>query len=673
MLSLASETAASRALLHHLEKGSTGRIVVGEGLSSLTVYVQSGQLMAAELGDDARAYLRRLVAEAAIADARAAELLAQAMAGASIFGQLLDEVDPVVIDAVLGDRFRDNLSRFVSSIEYPRFEALEGVFVDNLQVVDAAVTVRACQAVADRAASLRESVQLRAGPRAPLGGFERAVAAALTSARWSDELLSSLPIEPIAGRALLARYVDDGLVERVPLDDLGDTDDETEAYEAFAVVSAMSAGPAADVDPVTEEEPSRRDDEGVVQWVAHDPSAAAVDTAAAPVRASVIEEGPLVELGDDDLAPLTDEVLFDEVEAEVALAARSFSDAADLSVDDIERVTVVSDAADIAELPDLMIEALDDAPALPAAAEAVLAADAGVGEFASEDAIRAVVAAAALEDGAEFSVSSEFAPPEPTSFAGDADLADDAPSVEAAGVARDVATEEVSASGPARSVSGEVTFDMPSGELAAVGAGDLSSLSAWMSHGVQIDEELAMFDDHEGTRGGGKGSFSTDAHNLDRVEVMRFGEDSAPSADPEAIAVDGLPQAKFGAPTLSDEEIEAKIVVANEVIDTIGATFDAEQGAGAGRAVFQILLDGCPGRFAPLLKGLQATEAGRLPIRQVIRHLNARPVSEHRALLHDGLVDLIERYLSIAADELSDSAVDAMLEQTAGYRHRIGL
>jgi hypothetical protein len=204
----------------------------------------------------------------------------------------------------------------------------------------------------------------------------------------------------------------------------------------------------------------------------------------------------------------------------------------------------------------------------------------------------------------------------------------------------------------------------------AKGAGDLSSLSAWL-RGSSTEDDMEAFADHD-ERGGteAQGKFSTDAHNLDRVEVA----DTTPVAAPvEEIEAEAAPQANFGAPTLTDADAQSKLAVANDVLVQISGAFDDEQGPGAGRAAIQLLVDGSAGRFVGLLVDVQADEEGHLDERQILRNLRERPTTEHRRLLNEGFADLIERALSMAADELDGDTVDAMLERVAGYRHRIGL
>jgi hypothetical protein len=124
---------------------------------------------------------------------------------------------------------------------------------------------------------------------------------------------------------------------------------------------------------------------------------------------------------------------------------------------------------------------------------------------------------------------------------------------------------------------------------------------------------------------------------------------------------------------LSEAHARAKIRVANDVLAAVSAAFDIAEGTGRGRAVLQLLVDGGPSQFAPLLQDLVLSEHGALPPAGVVANLRGRPPTEHRRLLNDALVDLIDRALSSAADELPEEQLDDVLSAIAGYRQRLGL
>jgi hypothetical protein len=202
--------------------------------------------------------------------------------------------------------------------------------------------------------------------------------------------------------------------------------------------------------------------------------------------------------------------------------------------------------------------------------------------------------------------------------------------------------------------------------VATRGAGDLSSLKAWLNHPSVDADEMEAFDDHDYSRGNdGDGKFSTDSHNLDRIEVAALGSPTPPVKP-------SRPTARFSAPVLPEAEALEKINVTADVLYEIAHAFDEAEGAGRGRAVLQLLVDGSPARFAPILAELRVGRDGRLPAKDMLTNLMARPSTEHRQLLNQTLLDLIERALSAAADALSDELFDGVLERVAGYRQRMG-
>ncbi len=190
---------------------------------------------------------------------------------------------------------------------------------------------------------------------------------------------------------------------------------------------------------------------------------------------------------------------------------------------------------------------------------------------------------------------------------------------------------------------------------------------------VDLDEDiLEAFADHDHVRGGGDndGMFTQDL--LERVEVADI-QAPEPAVD-EPIPVDDGNASVFHVRTMLDDDAEAKVTAANENLVLLVQAFDAESGNGRGRAAIQLLLEGCPSKFSPLFNDVRVRSDGTLPSEKVLRNLHLRPETEHRQLLNLGLVDLIERGLSMVMDEvLDDDAVDAVLEATAGYRQAIGL
>lgn len=220
-------------------------------------------------------------------------------------------------------------------------------------------------------------------------------------------------------------------------------------------------------------------------------------------------------------------------------------------------------------------------------------------------------------------------------------------------------------------------------------------LASWLDTNTHVDdEELDFFGDYDSNRGaGGDGAFSTKDHHRERVDLdlhgggqghngtaehtvalsveVGVGTLDEPLEALEADAEASAPAIRYGGPVLSEDEAMAKLEVANEVLGKVVQAFDRANGAGRGRAVVQLLVDGGPSRYATLMHDLTVTDRGALPAAVLLRNLFSRPPAEHRQLLHNTLVDIIERALSFAADELPEEHFDRVLETVAGYRHRL--
>ena len=214
----------------------------------------------------------------------------------------------------------------------------------------------------------------------------------------------------------------------------------------------------------------------------------------------------------------------------------------------------------------------------------------------------------------------------------------------------------------------ELTEDNGGPPVPTKHAGNLSSLTAWLGQTTE-DEDIpwGAFEDNEKHRGAGsieaEGSFTTESHHLDRVEFVDIEEEPMSTEE----------RARFGAPMLSTQDAKDKVIIANQVLSVVATAFDQTHGAGRGSASLQLLVESATSRFAPLFTSVQTAKDGALPVSTVLDNLARRPTSEHRRLLNDGLVDLIERALSTAADDLPDETIDQVLEKVAGYRHRMGL
>lgn len=215
----------------------------------------------------------------------------------------------------------------------------------------------------------------------------------------------------------------------------------------------------------------------------------------------------------------------------------------------------------------------------------------------------------------------------------------------------------------------------PSTASAAPRAVDPLRRGAWASRvDALADEDLDAFSDNDYDRSStASGRFSSEARNLDRVEVVAMvQEDAGSPPDPHRTDTSG-PRSRYAAPPLTPSEAMTKVRVANEVLSAVAEAFDEVLGVGRGPLILQSLVDSAPPAHASVLYGLRVNDLGELPQTVVLRNLQHRPPPEHRLLLNNTLIDLVERSLSIAADDLPEDVVDRVVEIVGGYRQRMGL
>ncbi|MCB9694094.1 MAG: hypothetical protein H6736_19980, partial [Alphaproteobacteria bacterium] len=134
MSSPAKKSVATKQLLRQVAARSTGRLAVDTVDGALEVYLMNGDIIGAVSGQDDQALLRRVRLADAVSPEKLASLTRLASSGQALFGPLIDMVPTEVIEPALADRFRENLVRWVAQSEEPTFDALPGVFVDNMQM-----------------------------------------------------------------------------------------------------------------------------------------------------------------------------------------------------------------------------------------------------------------------------------------------------------------------------------------------------------------------------------------------------------------------------------------------------------------------------------------------------------------------------------------------------------
>lgn len=182
---------------------------------------------------------------------------------------------------------------------------------------------------------------------------------------------------------------------------------------------------------------------------------------------------------------------------------------------------------------------------------------------------------------------------------------------------------------------------------------------------VSADDLDAFGGEEDRHRGGGGGTFVTEAHNLDRVELIDI--DLNERTEPSASSL------SFAAPTLTESDAVAKIEVANEVLAVLSGAIDTARGKLRGATTVQLLVDGRPRHYTALFEGIRVSSTGGLPSGDLLLNLRRRPATEQRRLLNQGMIDLLDRALDKAADELPEQVFDEILERVMGYRQRLGL
>ena len=109
------------------------------------------------------------------------------------------------------------------------------------------------------------------------------------------------------------------------------------------------------------------------------------------------------------------------------------------------------------------------------------------------------------------------------------------------------------------------------------------------------------------------------------------------------------------------------------VLLALAGALDEAQGAGSGTSTMQLLVDGRPRPYIPLFDGVRVRAPGELPPAGLLANLRRRPETEQRHLLNQGLLDLIDRALDVAADNLEEDTFDDLLGQVMGYRQKLRL
>lgn len=185
------------------------------------------------------------------------------------------------------------------------------------------------------------------------------------------------------------------------------------------------------------------------------------------------------------------------------------------------------------------------------------------------------------------------------------------------------------------------------------------------------DDDLALFEDHDGGRGTNPFSYTGQEVADDRID-LNSREEVLAIEQPQEERPSSV-QMRYAGPALTNADARRKIDTANEILRNMAAALDDKNGIGSGNATIQLLLEGSPAEFAVLFRDVRANSDGGANADSILSNLRRRPPTEHRRLLNRALSDLIERAMNAAAEELDDDVLDEVLESCAGYQQRLGL
>ena len=194
------------------------------------------------------------------------------------------------------------------------------------------------------------------------------------------------------------------------------------------------------------------------------------------------------------------------------------------------------------------------------------------------------------------------------------------------------------------------------------------SMADWSPEESFDDSDvMEAFQDYDAQRGGGEGGFTTESQHLDRIDFGSALPDEDDDGDESVLVIsDGMED------LFSEEIARQKIKVANDVLIVVSAALDQAKGPGGGTQSIQALIDSAPYPFKFLFESVTVSTNGAMSEDRILSNLQSKPVSEQRRALHQAVLDSITRALSVAAEALDESDVDAILTNIQGYRKRLG-
>ena len=594
-----------------LASGVVGRLALGPP-RPVQIYCMHGAVMAAHAPDDGTWVVRRLVNHGALTARQGEAFVRSVEQGRSPEDLLLGHVPDRLFHQVLRARFEENLLPLFQTDASCQFSPMDALFVRNIQVGhDTAVLLTTLARRAERTAALSaraDTLTLRPGPSMPASRQEARLRDLCEPSRTLASLLVHSPTEP----GVTLEQVQTLL--------------ETGTLVSEEGLSAPAPPPPRPIRP--QRTPAR--DYGVEDLFSLDETPSPAP--AAPSRAREPEDAAPSHREPEPTPPPAPGAGLDE--------SWSLQGGEVVSLMPVE---VLPPAASGPAARDTETPTASDAPAQEDDPTEDVAPDpeAGGGAALSDD------------EAARFESSLQPAPAAAAFFAEQEDDSD---------------------------------------ALFEVGLDDAPAAAAFYEDQTEEDasDDLSMFADQDDYRGGGQGQFTLGTELLDVVDLSESGlhqqralahegdNDDEPeevleafgAEDTELTEDDKVVSLRFGAPRLGDEELYNKLEVCNDVLAAVARSLERSR-AGSGLSAVQLLLDATPSSFAGLFAGLKVRSDGTFDLDAAAENLGRRPDAQRRTLLSRGSMDLVERALSFAAENLSDGAMEGLLTDIAGYQQRM--
>lgn len=640
-----SPSRAKQHILRHLDAGATGCLFARLPNDVLvSIYLMLGEVLAAHSSDDRERLLRRLTNAGSIQGERLDALRNNVAQGHSITDELYDLVGDDVMQDLLHERFRENLFAFLQVQGTASFEPMESVMVENIQVGhDSRAVIEEIDALVVATARLREPPSLVLAPGAgTMKNPDHLRLASICHPRLPlHDLLQRSPWESGRTLGMVAEMLERGALIAVSAqkDPREITDRPSARSEPRAAKLIIPSGKPNAESGRLPTDPTRSTGDASARDTVAAALASAVAGAVAKVGRQRIESGSNSAGAGTGISPASGPIASSASPTSTPASSPASERPAARSPADPVSAPLSRPAVPVK----MVINAPSKQPSLPAADMVRTTPPerlAAVPSVPTKPVVTPPVAPVATS-----AASQPATPPVPAPAA---------------------------AAPPPKPKPLPFHDDQPTEE---------------------IDAEMAMFQDYDHAREGG--DFLSSQQLLDRVEVIDVLDGvetpKKPAAAPPETAkqeifiemedaenathaeLAGAVSLNFAGPKLAEDEAQRKLEVINDVFATMVASLDAARGVGMGQSRVQLLIEGTPGSYASLFKGVEVDAHGRLPVEVVLRNLRKRPASEHRRLLNRGLSDVIERALSLASEELDERGLESMLEKIAGYQQRLGM